>query len=193
VVALYVDVQKGPYARLPGVDAWGIDRDARRYAGPDPIIAHPDCATWGKLASFATTARRFRDCAPRAVDQVRQFGGVLEHPAGSTLWSTKGLPLPGAPPDAWGGWTLEVDQVRWKHPARKSTWLYLVGIQPEDLPPIPPDRGPTHVIQTRKRIGAPGRLPDLRKSQRHLTPPNLAAWLVEVARRSHVRGARHAA
>lgn len=34
IAALYVD-ERGPYVGLPGVDAWGISRDARLYAGPE--------------------------------------------------------------------------------------------------------------------------------------------------------------
>lgn len=42
IAALYVD-ELGPYMRMAGVDPWGITRDARRYKGPYPIVAHPDC------------------------------------------------------------------------------------------------------------------------------------------------------
>lgn len=40
---MYVDVKRGPYPAVPGVDCWGLDRDATRYAGPYPVIAHPPC------------------------------------------------------------------------------------------------------------------------------------------------------
>lgn len=49
IAALFVDA-KGCYAGLPGVDAWGIDRDARNYAGPWPVVAHPPCQLWGRFA-----------------------------------------------------------------------------------------------------------------------------------------------
>lgn len=33
VAALYVDT-RGPYSGLAGVECWGVDQDARTYAGP---------------------------------------------------------------------------------------------------------------------------------------------------------------
>lgn len=174
VAALYIDARRGPYAHMDGVDAWGVDRDARLYEGPWPVVAHPPCEAWGAFRWRAHD--RYRDCGPRAVEQVRRWGGVLEHPVGSGLWSACGLPGPGCLPDRWGGHTIEVEQVRWGHPALKPTWLYIVGCA--DLPQVPPMREPTH------RIADGGReLPHLPKTKRHITPPELAVWLVEVARR----------
>src|SRR3954470_6781475 len=100
IAALYVD-RHGPYFGRADVDAWDTERDARQYAGPDPIVAHPPCGPWGRLQHLYKGDEH--DCGPRAVDQVRAYGGVLEHPAGSRLWRACGLPRPGELPDAWGG------------------------------------------------------------------------------------------
>ena len=40
------------YEKL-GCDTWDEKRDARNYKGTDPIIAHPPCRLWGKLAHMA--------------------------------------------------------------------------------------------------------------------------------------------
>ena len=48
IAALFVD-DGGSYFGLPGVDPWPEARDARRYAGPWPAVAHPPCQRWGKL------------------------------------------------------------------------------------------------------------------------------------------------
>ena len=48
VATLFVQ-EKGCYSGLPGVDAWPKSRDARLYAGPWPVVAHPPCQRWGKM------------------------------------------------------------------------------------------------------------------------------------------------
>lgn len=120
VAALYID-PRGHYPTLPDVDAWDERRDARLYNGPGPVVAHPPCGPWGRLRHLYRGAEH--DCAPRAVEQVRAFGGVLEHPANSRLWKSCSLPEPGCFPDEWGGYTIEVDQCDFGHVARKKTWL----------------------------------------------------------------------
>jgi hypothetical protein len=42
IAALYVQ-SKGVYYNLPNVDPWDEARDAKKYNGPDPVIAHPPC------------------------------------------------------------------------------------------------------------------------------------------------------
>ena len=48
VAALYVE-PKGCYVGVPGVDPWDEARDARKYSGPHPVVAHPPCQRWGKF------------------------------------------------------------------------------------------------------------------------------------------------
>src|SRR5262245_25677806 len=113
---------------MPEVDPWGIDRDARRYAGPLPIVAHPGCGPWGRLAHLYRGDEH--DCGPAAIAAARLWGGVVEHPAHSKLWQFCELPLPDGSPDPHGGFTIAVDQVAWGHVARKRSWLYVVGVDP---------------------------------------------------------------
>lgn len=52
VAALYVE-RGGAYYDLPGVDPWGLpDKDATLYAGPHPVVAHPPCSRWCRLAGL---------------------------------------------------------------------------------------------------------------------------------------------
>lgn len=158
VTALYID-PRGPYPKL--CDSWDEKRDARTFNGPGPVVAHPPCGPWGGLRHLYEGAEH--DCGPRAVEQVRQFGGVLEHPARSKLWEACELPppVPGRVPDhswewdPWCGFSIEVDQVEWGHVARKRTWLYIVGASHEDVSELLakrpyPGREPTHWVSGRR-------------------------------------------
>ena len=152
------------YKTLPGCDVWDRDRDALRWPGGNPVVAHPPCRSWGRLRTFARPAAGERDAALWAVQQVQDSGGVLEHPRGSLLWEAAGLPAPGRM-DAGGGYTLPILQWWWGHRAEKATWLYIVGVAPSELPLIPLELGyPTHVITTsRGKRKMPEPRPDARR------------------------------
>jgi hypothetical protein len=120
-----------------GCDCWGIGRDARNYAGCDPLIAHPPCRAWGRLRGLAKPRPDEKDLARFAVAAIRKNGGVLEHPEKSTLWGDQLLPKPGCGLDHYGGWSLSVDQFWWGHLARKRTWLYIVGLMRAEIPAWP--------------------------------------------------------
>lgn len=143
VAALFVQ-PKGCYADMPGVDLWDEARDARRYPGPWPVVAHPPCERWGRYwFGGPTIVREGRPylklgddggCFEAALAAVRRWGGVIEHPEGSHAWRHFGLI---APPRAggWvvadfeGGWTCCVDQGHYGHAASKATWLYACGVE----------------------------------------------------------------
>lgn len=136
IAALYV-ATGGVYFGLPEVDPWDIARDARLYAGPWPVVAHPPCQRWCQLAGLVEARwghKRGDDGGTfaSALEAVRRWGGVLEHPAYSSAWPKYGLPRPPAS-GGWvrgicGGWSCHVEQRRYGHPARKATWLYAFGV-----------------------------------------------------------------
>lgn len=168
------------YKTLPDCDVWDIERDARRWPGGCPVIAHPPCRAWGRLRKFAKPREGEAELALWALEQVRKWGGILEHPASSILWLRADLPEPGQK-DEFGGWMLWISQWWFGHRADKPTLLYIKGCEPEDLPPIPFKIGePTHVIQSRKRENY---RPHVTKAEREHTPLALAEWLREVAQR----------
>lgn len=168
------------YKTMPECDVYDMERDARTYDGPHPVVAHPPCRAWGRLRTFANPRPDERNLARLAVAMVREFGGVLEHPAGSTLWTAQRLPHPGER-DAFGGWTLAAPQKWWGHKAEKSSWFYIVGCQPGEIPPVPLVLGDAaYVVQSRKREDY---RPHITKAEREHTPPELARWLVALATR----------
>jgi hypothetical protein len=146
IAALFV-MPDGPYASLPGVDVWDKKRDARAYAGPWPVVAHPPCERWGRyywggpsIAKRGLPHLKLGDddgCFEAALAAVRRWGGVLEHPAESNAWEHFELMAPDgggwSTADWQGGWTCAVDQGRYGHRASKATWLYACGV---DLPSL---------------------------------------------------------
>lgn len=170
------------YKEIPWVDVYDAQRDARTYDGPYPVVAHPPCRAWGRLRKFARPRPDERNLGRLAVALVREFGGVLEHPAGSTLWGAQRLPMPASGErDQYGGWTLAAPQKWWGHKAEKSTWFYIVGCAHGDVPDLPIVLGDaTHVVQSRKRHDY---RPHISKAEREHTPQPLAQWLIELARR----------
>lgn len=143
IAALYV-AKGGTYYGLPDVDPWDEARDARTYAGPHPVVAHPPCSRWCQLAAVnqARYGHRVGDdggCFAAALEAVRRWGGVLEHPAHTSAWAAFGLPKPTRSggwtnPDTHGGRACHVEQGHYGHRARKATWLYAVS--PAPLPAV---------------------------------------------------------
>ena len=186
------------YKSIPDCDVWDAARDARRWPGGCPIVAHPPCRAWAGLRHLAKPRADEKSLALWSVEQIRRYGGVLEHPKKSTLWPVAGLPRPGER-DSWGGWTLPIHQHWWGHRAEKATLLYIVGCDPHDIPPIPMVLGCAPCVVgtsgrrrdgSRWRQGDAGWRPEISKSDREHTPIELARWLVELARRC-MRGGCH--
>ena len=140
IAALYVETN-GCYFGLPNVDPWDKPRDARLYAGPHPVVAHPPCDRWCQMAPVnqARYGHKIGDdggCFEAALSAVRNWGGVLEHPALSYAWSAYRLPRPlsaGWIRTPCGGWVAHVEQRNYGHKARKATWLYAYGVDPPSL------------------------------------------------------------
>jgi hypothetical protein len=180
VAALFCHA-KSIYKTLPNVDVWDRERDAKLWPGGEPIVAHPPCGQWGSYAHFAKVDPQQKALAIWAVERVREWGGVLEHPKASRLWAVMGLPEPGGRADKFGGWTLGITQHWWGHQAEKATLLYIVGCAKADIPPIPFVLGEAERTMAYSPTGS--RRPELLKSKREHTPPELAAWLVDLAAR----------
>lgn len=132
IAALFVETG-GCYFGIPDVDPWDRERDARLYAGPYPVVAHPPCERWGRFATWwGGTVGDDAGCFAAALRAVEGFGGVIEHPAHSKAWNHFGLPKPFH--TGWNhtftGWACEVEQGHYGHPARKKTWLFYNGLSP---------------------------------------------------------------
>lgn len=141
IAALFVEA-RGHYSSIEGVDPWPESRDARLYPGPWPVVAHPPCSRWCRLAGLVEarwghTKGEDGGCFASALSSVRRFGGVLEHPAYSDAWNAFDLPIPdrhgGWQRGICGGWSCHVEQCRYGHRAKKATWLYAFGVEPPQM------------------------------------------------------------
>lgn len=186
VAALFVELG-GFYWNRPDVDPWDKERDARLYAGNEPVVAHPPCQLHTNLARVnfkrygGEHNRPGNDggCFEFAVATIRRVGGVLEHPAGSHAWTKHGLPRPG-PDGGWlcrsGTWTCTVAQSAYGHPARKLTWLAYVG--PNMPPPLDWSQPEgSHQVGWFDRAK-----PTLGKKAASATPPAFGELLISIAK-----------
>jgi hypothetical protein len=180
--------QKNSVYNQFNVDVWDEVRDARLYAGQNPVICHPPCRLWSKLSHFSTANISEKDLAPLAVEFARSFGGVVEHPRSSRLFKYMNIPLDGSP-DKFGGYLISVDQFWFGHRARKATLLYIVGCPKSKLPALPLKfDAVTHTVSACCRLKkGTFRKPEVSKYERNATPFNFALWLFEIAKQCHVR------
>lgn len=196
IAALFVETN-GCYFGLPGVDAWDEKRDARLYAGPWPVVAHPDCKRWGRFWHGSTRKpHQFKlgddgGCFKSAFHAVNKFGGVLEHPADSHAWSSFGILRPdrcGGWIKSGAGWTCYVEQGFYGHMSRKPTWLYVCGTLPPQLKwgrgeqrlhPLMLER---HGYEKARRVGVMAMVGGKDKTKiRNATPTEFRDLLISVA------------
>ena len=141
-------------------------------------------------------------CFAAALDAVRRYGGVLEHPEHSHAWAHFNL---NKPPRQGGwiaaempgvsrhGWTCRVEQGQYGHYAPKPTWLYAVGVA--SLPDlrwgvnkVPDDAFPADVVARRgieycRRAGLMAfRGGGKDSTPRIATPPEFRDLLIAMAR-----------
>jgi len=189
IAALYV-MADGIYSGRPDVDCWPEERDARKYDGPWPVVAHPPCASWCMLAGLREHRYGLKKgddggCFAAALRSVRTWGGVLEHPAHSAAWRKFDLTAPRF--GSWqrqldGGWVTEVWQVDYGHRAQKKTWLLSYGVAPQTL--RWEARPHTAVVSgshnhCKKPIGERNRV---WRKEASSTPPEFAELLLSIAR-----------
>jgi hypothetical protein len=206
IAALYVETN-GCYFGLPDVDPWDIHRDARKYDGPHPVVAHPPCERWGRywhgspLKPHQYKLGDDNGCFASALEAVRRWGGVLEHPEGSHAWRAFHLNTPPrhggwVVADWQGGWTCCVEQGAYGFECRKPTWLYACHV---DLPSLrwgraPGDFSPPYHVfpdtpEGRRRAVRCGRLTAISRwtGGRAATPPAFRDLLISIARTANTQ------
>jgi len=205
VAALYVE-PKGCYVGVPGVDPWDETRDARTYAGPHPVVAHPPCQRWGRFWHGSTRKpHQYKlgddgGCFVAAFIAVKQYGGVLEHPAHSRAFEAHNIMKP-EPGRGWqfdpfnGVYVCHVEQGHYGHMSRKATWLIAAGVEFRDLPDLNWTKGeqrlPEWMIERygyekARRIGVVAMVGGKNKTAiRNATPEPFRDLLLSIARKAH--------
>jgi hypothetical protein len=210
VAALFVETD-GAYFGLPDVDPWDESRDARKYAGHYPVVAHPPCQRWGRFWHGSTRKPHQYNlgddggCFEAALKSVCAWGGVIEHPADSKAWKQYCIPSPPrnggwiyagqgyGSPEAW---TCCVYQGKYGHIAGKPSWLYVSCVKREALPeliwgkceqrlhPVALER---HGYAKARRIGMMAMVGGKDKTRiRNATPPAFRDILLSIARNARI-------
>jgi hypothetical protein len=151
-----------------GLECYEFERNALTWPGGTPGVFHPPCRAWGKYKTWANPRAGEKDLARWSMSKVRQFGGVVEHPASSDLWKefhTLGYGMR----DEFGGVLFPLMQSWYGHRAPKETALYLVGAPVPDL---------SGVFTSQL---ASGRIENMGKAERERTPPAFALFLANLA------------
>ena len=200
VAALYVE-PAGVYVDQFEVDPWDEARDARQYAGPHPVVAHPPCQRWGKFWHGSTAKpHQFKmgddgGCFKAALAAVKRWGGVLEHPADSHAWDKEHFDL--LKPPRKGGWVSRGDgiwsccvyQGHYGHVAGKATWLLASRVTLPELKwgktpqRLHPRAVELHGYEKARRIGMVAMIGGKDKTAiRNGTPPEFRDVLLSIAR-----------
>jgi len=203
IAALFVETA-GAYFGLPNVEPWDETADARRYAGPYPVVAHPPCQRWGRFWHGSTRKpHQFElgddgGCFEAALNAVLRFGGVLEHPAHSKAWEAFGIRKP-KQGEGWrrsdfghpsnGYWVCHVEQGHYGHFSRKPTWLLANVSNPPELnwtkgeQRLHPVALAKHGYEKARRIGMMAMVGGKDKTKiRNATPPEFRDLLLAIAR-----------
>ena len=198
IAALFVE-ENGIYFGLADVDPWDIHRDARTYTGPHRVVAHPPCERWGAFSTGSPMKKTYQTgddggCFASALDSLKHFGGVLEHPANSKAWPAFGLTAPAKGGWTWddthGLWVGQVEQGHYGHCARKPTWLLVKGGRPPELRWGPsPQRLPEKRLKERgyKSASRCGMVAYQSKLQRQRTPPEFRDLLLYLAKETEAQ------
>jgi len=166
---------KSNYHNFP-CKVWTKQNDAFTIPGSNVVIAHPPCAQWSRLRKFSEYRPLERFAGPFSVRYVQKHGGIVEHPNGTRLFDYCGIARSKLP-DQYGGFLMSVQQNWFGHPCKKETLLYIVGILPGELPPMPLSFDAIqHTVSSSKTSKN-----EISKKMREHTPPAFCKWLLQVA------------
>lgn len=158
-IKVYFVSKKSNYKNQQEFDCYDEDKNAFNYPPVKPAIYHPPCRLFSKLRYFSTAPASEKYCALWSMYFVRVYGGIVEHPYDSLLWKMHNINQVNVI-DEFGGFWLVVDQHWFGFPTRKRTGLYIVGINPNEVPRLElklyqPTRKFEHLSPTQRSSSPP--------------------------------------
>ena len=151
------------YNYVAGVDLYDKERDCRSWSGGSKLIAHPPCQQWSRMKGLAKESKAEKELGPYCVELVRKYGGVLEHPKGSSLFKYCGVDMKKV---------FEVKQFWWGFPAQKATLLYCEDVELLQIR----IKGVRSVVMG---------VCDMGRGKRSLMPVDMCEYLVDCVRKSY--------
>jgi len=193
IAALFIQPE-GCYANDNRIDGWTEHRDARKYDGHFPVVAHPPCQLWGAMAAVNyarwggehNKPANDNGCFAAALESVRRCGGVLEHPAKTRAFAAYGIQKPagiGWTQIADNEWVCEVWQSAYGHRANKATWLFYCGNNSPFALNWSRPKG-SHQVGFQDQRGKARNKPTLSKKEANATPIAFKNELIKLARYS---------
>jgi hypothetical protein len=176
ITVLFCD-ENSNYKKL-GCNVYDQYRNALNFKDKTPCIYHPPCRTWSRLRGLAKVHPGEHLLAVWSIFRIWRYGGVLEHPAHSSLWKLLKLPLPGTGYDIHDGFSISVNQHWFGHKCEKNTWLYIKGCNIKNLPQLSLNFDAIeYTISTSKKINYKKEISKKRRSE---TPIQFALFLIDI-------------
>jgi len=147
--------KKSVWKTFPEADVYDEDRDARTFPGGLPVIAHPPCRLWCRMAALSKALASEKFCFWHALAMVRENGGILEHPRFSKAFVQARLVRE----------CVTVNQADFGGRIYKPTWLW----SPNVALPL--------VLERQGRDGLVAWDKESTRRDRTATPESFARWL----------------
>lgn len=165
------------YKQLQNVEVYDECRDLRNYDGPWPVVAHPPCRGYSAfMRHWAKPKPGEKGLALFCIQRIKDYGGVLEHPAHSRLFTEVLGIRPGQPDGTFQ--CVEINQSWFGYPTKKRTWLLMPKnyVLPQ-MPFILEASGGITESSSDRRI-----FENMSQSQRSRTTKSLAKYLLKIVR-----------
>lgn len=167
-VPVYFVKNNSHYKKL-NADCYDIDRDALTTKRTDIGIYHPPCRLFSKLKYFSKADYSEKNLAYWSIDRIQEYGGILEHPNGTSLFKEKNIKLTASN-------CIKVNLSWFGFQCEKSTLIFYNKIQLEDFPQLPLN---FNAIESK--------VSKLSQSKRDVTPLNMCEWLLEAVQNCNNR------